>query len=78
MAFFPLTLCNMYCIPESFTYISHQLFDYKITFVNSQHKNTNSKDDFELKNLFETSVLQISGCKNKSESKILLCTDELW
>ena len=27
-----------FCIPESFnTNISHQLFDYKITFVNSQH-----------------------------------------
>ena len=25
------------------TNILHQLFDYKITFVNSQHENTNSK-----------------------------------
>ena len=31
------------CIPESFkSYISHQ----KITFVNSQRENTNSKGDF--------------------------------
>ena len=27
----------------------HQLFDYKITFVNSQHENTNSNGDFVLK-----------------------------
>ena len=41
-------------ILESFnTNISYQLFDYKITFVNSQLEKTNSKDDFELKNLFE-------------------------
>ena len=38
---------NIIYIPESFnTNISHQLFDYKITFVNSQHKNINSKGDF--------------------------------
>ena len=29
--------------------ISHQLFDYKITFVNSQNKKTNSIDDFDNK-----------------------------
>ena len=41
------------CIPESFnTNNSHQLFGYKIIFVNSQHENTNSKGDFLLKNLF--------------------------
>ena len=35
------------CITESFkTSISHHLFDYKITFVNQQQENTNSKDDF--------------------------------
>ena len=29
---------NKFCIPESFnTNISHQLFDYLITFVNKQH-----------------------------------------
>ena len=32
------------CMPESFnTNISHQFFDYKITFVNSQRENTNLK-----------------------------------
>ena len=41
------------CKPESFnTKILHQLFDYTITFVNSQHKNTNSRCDFVLKNRF--------------------------
>ena len=41
-------------IPESFNSnkISHQLFDYRITFVNSQHQKTNSKGDFVLKNRF--------------------------
>ena len=52
---------NILCIPESFyTKILQQPFDYKITFVNSQHKNSNSKGDFMLKNWFETSVLKIS------------------
>jgi hypothetical protein len=38
---------NVFCIPETFnTNISHQLLDYTINFVNSQHKNTNSKGDF--------------------------------
>jgi phosphatidylinositol kinase/protein kinase (PI-3 family) len=42
----------MFCISESInTNISHQLFDYKITFVNSQ--NTNLKGDFVLKTRFE-------------------------
>ena len=42
-----------FCMPESFNMnISHQLFDKTITFVNSQHKNTNSKGDFLLKNRF--------------------------
>ena len=45
---------NKLCITESFnTNISHQLFDYTITFVNSQHKNTNSKGDFVLKPSFK-------------------------
>ena len=40
-------------IPESFnTEISHQLFDNTLTFVNSQHWNTNSKGDFVLINRF--------------------------
>ena len=44
---------NYYYITESFyTNSSHQLFDYKITFVNSQRENTNSKGDL-LKNQFE-------------------------
>ena len=41
--------------------MSHQLFDYKVTFVNSQFENTNSKDDFVVKNRFETLVLKICG-----------------
>ena len=32
--------------------ISHQLFDYKIFFVNSQVESTNSNVDFVLKNRF--------------------------
>ena len=53
----------MICLPESFhTNISHQLFYYKITFVNSQRENTNSKGDFVyLKKRFETFVLKIYG-----------------
>ena len=39
-------LCNSFhilCVPESFNMnISHQLFDYKITFVNLQREITNS------------------------------------
>ena len=35
--------------------------NYKITFVNSQRENTNSKGDVVLKNRFETFVLKISG-----------------
>ena len=45
-----------FCIPESFiTNISHQVFDYKITFVYSQRKNTNSKRNFVLKTGLEHS-----------------------
>ena len=48
-------------IQESFnTNISHQLFDYKIIFVNSQLENANSNGDFVLKNKFETFALKIS------------------
>ena len=43
---------------------SHQLFDYKITFVNSQIKNIYPIGDFVLKNR-----VKISGIQNKSESK---------
>ena len=54
------------CIPESFnTNISQQLFDYRLTFVNSQRKNTKSKGDLILKNQFETFVLKISGIQKK-------------
>ena len=53
-------LCNKgrlkrFYIPESF---NTNFFDYKITFVNSQQKNTNSKGDFVLKPRFETFVLR--------------------
>ena len=35
----------IFFIPESSTTsIKYKLFDYKITFVNSQNENTNSKD----------------------------------
>ena len=55
-------LGKVICIPESFDKnISHQLFDYKITFVISQRKNTNSNDEFVLKNRVEKSILKISG-----------------
>ena len=49
-------------IPESSnTNISHQLLDYKITFVNSQHENINLNGVFVIKNQFEMFVLKISG-----------------
>ena len=52
------------CIQESFnTYISHQLFDYKITFVNSQPENIDSKGDF-----VKTSL----EYKNKPDSYLVL------
>ena len=47
------------------------VFDLKITFVNSQHKKTNSKGDFILKNRFETFVLKISGIQKKTASIFL-------
>ena len=57
-----INIIHSFCIPESFnTKISHQLFDFKITFVNSHSENKNSKGDFVLKNWFETSVFKISG-----------------
>ena len=44
---FEESLTKVICIPESFnTNISHQLFDYIITYVNSQHQNSLSKGDF--------------------------------
>jgi hypothetical protein len=57
----------MICIPESFnTKISHQLFDYKITSVNSQHENINLKSDFVLKTNFKRSFEIYLVNKNKS------------
>ena len=51
-----LVFQNYVCIPEIFNMdIPHQLFVYKITFVKSQRKNTNSKGDFVLKNQFKSS-----------------------
>ena len=50
------------CIPESFnTNISHQPFEYNVTFVNSHLENTISKGDFVHKNRFEKFILKISG-----------------
>ena len=38
---------------------TRKLCDYKITFVNSQHKNINSKGDYVLKNRFKHSFKNI-------------------
>ena len=47
------TQYNIICIPVSFNKnISQKLFDYKITFVNSQHENANSKCDFVIINRY--------------------------
>ena len=47
---------NKLCIPGSFnTNISHHLFDKKITFMNSQRKNKNTKEYFVLKTGFKRS-----------------------
>ena len=70
----------MYFIPESFnTNISHQLFDFKITFVNSKLENINSIGNFVLKIQFKTFALKISGIKiiNLSQKYILLSTINL-
>ena len=57
----------VYCILESFkTNKSHQVFDYKIASVNSQYKNRNSREDFVIKNLFETICLKNFWYKKKS------------
>ena len=46
-------MCTNSCITENFNMnISHQLFDYMITFVNSQPYSTRLKVDFLLKNWF--------------------------
>ena len=58
-----------FCMFESLdTSISHQILDYKSTFVNSQHKNTYSKDDLVLKYLFKSLELKISGIQKISKS----------
>ena len=57
-----LLLQNNLCIQGNFnTNISYRLFSYKITFVNSQHENTNSKCDFVIKNWVSKFVFKISG-----------------
>ena len=58
-------------VPIFNTNISHRLFYYKITFVNSQHENTNLKGDLFSKT-FATLVLKISGIQKKYESKIYI------
>ena len=52
------------------TNISHQLFDYKITFVNSQRENINLNVDFVLKNQCETFVLKNSGIQKPNLTQI--------
>ena len=49
--------------------ISHHLFD-KITFMNSQLENINSKEEFVLKIRFETFVLKIPGIQKKNLTQI--------
>ena len=57
-----MTIKNLICIPENFnTNISLQLFDYKITFVNSQLENTNLKVDSVLKDRVERLLKKNSG-----------------
>ena len=59
-----IQIISLPCIPKSFKMsISHQLFDYKIIFVNSQRENMNLNDNFVLNNRFKTFVLKISGIK---------------
>ena len=47
-----------------------QYFDYKITSVNAQHENTNSKGDLVFKYRFDTCVLKISVIKKINLTKI--------
>ena len=59
------------CIPEGFnTNIIHWLFEYTITFVNSQCENANSKGDIVLKKRFQTFVLKISGKQKINQTQI--------
>ena len=50
---------SLVILSDTAKYISHQLFHNKITFVYSQHENTNSKGDFVIKNQFEIFVLML-------------------
>ena len=62
---------NKLCIQESFKiYISQKLFDYKITFVNSQYKN-NLKRSFCTPICLKRSFLRFLLYKNKSELKYM-------
>ena len=59
-------------MPDKFnTNISHQLCDYQITFVNSQHENTNTKDDFVLKKQFKRKLNRFLLYKKKSDSDLV-------
>ena len=56
------------CLPEIFnTNVSQQFFLCKITTMNLQHQNTNSKGDFVLKNRFETFIFKNLLYKHKSD-----------
>ena len=75
----PKVIKNSICIPESFnTNISHQVFDYKITFVNSQYENSNSKVILYSKAGFKRSFSRFRLNKNKSESKIYIICIYNW
>ena len=56
-----MTKLALYTRKLKYDHISHQIFYYKITNVNSQIEKTNSKVDFVHKNCFLTFVLKISG-----------------
>ena len=61
---------KFFFIPESFhSNITHQLFDYILTFVNSQRENTNSKGDFVLKCYF---LLKMRFCTQNRFGKLVL------
>ena len=65
----PLKNKNEFCIPVSINTKLSQLFYYKITFVNSQHDNSNSKGHFLLKNELKRSFKRFLVYNNKLESK---------
>ena len=46
-------LINIFCAPESFnTSIQYHIFDYNLTFVNSEHPTQNLKEYFGVKKRF--------------------------